>query len=163
MYESRASSFGLVEIYVGVASESTRVPENYNIIKCKHNLVKYLHYLFTIINYFCIWNIGGSTKVAFHAWNNARKCIWGLPPPVKLERHHMTCTVSVWHKTQLNKQTNYCIHIRFLVKIQSFSSEEISKVCVPTHCLHQLPCVRSNIRMVFTAFVHFHFSWPWCV
>jgi hypothetical protein len=32
---------------------------------------------------------------------------WGLPPPVKLEHRHMTYTMSVWRKTQLNKQTKF--------------------------------------------------------
>jgi hypothetical protein len=51
-------------------------------------------------------NVGGSTRVPVHAWNNARKGVWGLPPQVKLERRHMTSTMSVWRKTQLNKQTS---------------------------------------------------------
>jgi hypothetical protein len=50
-------------------------------------------------------NVGGSTQVPVRAWNNARKGTWGPPPPVKLERRDMTCTVSMWRKTQ-NKQTN---------------------------------------------------------
>jgi hypothetical protein len=51
-------------------------------------------------------NVGGSTLVPVRAWNNARKGTWGLPPPVNLERRHMTYIVSVWRKTQSNKQTN---------------------------------------------------------
>jgi hypothetical protein len=47
-------------------------------------------------------NVGGSTQVPVHAWNNARKGTWGLPPPVKLEHRHMTYTVSVRYKTQSN-------------------------------------------------------------
>jgi hypothetical protein len=48
-------------------------------------------------------NVGGSTQVPVHAWNNARKGTWGLPPPVKLERRQMNYTVSVWRKTQNNQ------------------------------------------------------------
>jgi hypothetical protein len=44
----------------------------------------------------------GSTQVPICAWNNERKSTWDLPPPLKLE-HHLTYTVSVWHKTQTNK------------------------------------------------------------
>jgi hypothetical protein len=33
-------------------------------------------------------------------WNNSRKGTRGLPPPVKLERRHMTSTVLVWRQTQ---------------------------------------------------------------
>jgi hypothetical protein len=36
----------------------------------------------------------------------ARKNIRRLPPPVKLERRHITYIVSVGRKTQSNKQTN---------------------------------------------------------
>jgi hypothetical protein len=49
-------------------------------------------------------DVGVSTQVPVHAWNNARKGTWGLPPPVKLERRHMAYTVLVWRKTQSNKQ-----------------------------------------------------------
>jgi hypothetical protein len=45
-----------------------------------------------------LWNVGGSIQVAVRAWNNARRSIWGLPPPVKLERRDMTYTVSMWRK-----------------------------------------------------------------
>jgi hypothetical protein len=48
-------------------------------------------------------NVSVSTQVPVCAWNNVQKSTWGLPPPVRLERRHMTYTVSVWHKTQLNK------------------------------------------------------------
>jgi hypothetical protein len=48
-------------------------------------------------------NVGGSTQVPVRAWNNARKGSSGIPPPVQLERHQMTYTVSVWRKTQTNK------------------------------------------------------------
>jgi hypothetical protein len=51
-------------------------------------------------------NVGCSTQVPVRVWNNARNGTWGLPPPVKLERRHMTYTVTVWRKPQLNKQTN---------------------------------------------------------
>jgi hypothetical protein len=50
-------------------------------------------------------NVSKSTQVPICAWNNAQKGTWGLFPPVKLERLHMTYNVSVWRKTQLNKQT----------------------------------------------------------
>jgi hypothetical protein len=49
--------------------------------------------------------ICGFTQVPACAWNNARRGTWGLPPPVELERRHMTYTVSVWRNTHLNKQT----------------------------------------------------------
>jgi hypothetical protein len=47
-----------------------------------------------------------STQVPVHAWNNAGKGTWGLPPPVKLERRQITYTVSVWRKTQSDKQNS---------------------------------------------------------
>jgi hypothetical protein len=50
-------------------------------------------------------NVVGSTQVPVPAWNNARKGTWRFSPPVKLKRRHMTNTVSVWRKTQSNKQT----------------------------------------------------------
>ena len=34
------------------------------------------------------------------AWNNARRGSWGLPPPVKLESHHMTFTMLMQRKIQ---------------------------------------------------------------
>jgi hypothetical protein len=42
--------------------------------------------------------------VSVRAWNNARKGTWRLAPPVKLERRHMTYTVSMWRQTQSNKK-----------------------------------------------------------
>jgi hypothetical protein len=51
-------------------------------------------------------NVSGSSQVPVRARNNARKGTWGLPPPVKLERHDKTYTVSKWRKTQ-NKQTKH--------------------------------------------------------
>jgi hypothetical protein len=48
-------------------------------------------------------NVGGSIQVPVRAWNNARKDTWVLPPPVNLERRDMTYTVSMWRKTQKNK------------------------------------------------------------
>jgi hypothetical protein len=48
-----------------------------------------------------------------NARNNARRGTWGLPLPVKPERRHMTYTVSVWRKTQSNKQKLYLWHITF--------------------------------------------------
>jgi hypothetical protein len=56
-------------------------------------------------------NVSGSTQVPVCAWNNAWKNIWGLPPPVKLERRHATYSESVWHYTQSNKQTNIVIYV----------------------------------------------------
>jgi hypothetical protein len=50
-------------------------------------------------------NVGGSTQVPIHAWNNARKGAWGLPSPVKLECRDMTYSVSMWRKIQ-NKQNH---------------------------------------------------------
>jgi hypothetical protein len=55
-------------------------------------------------------NVGGSTQVPVRAWNNAWKGTWGLPPPVKLERPQMTYTVSMWRKTQSNKQNKTKLH-----------------------------------------------------
>ena len=38
-----------------------------------------------------LWNVGGFIHVPAHAWNNAqRRGTQGLPPPVKLEGHHLT-------------------------------------------------------------------------
>jgi hypothetical protein len=61
-----------------------------------------------------LWTVGYSTQVPVRAWNKAWKGTWSLPPPIKLERRHMTCTVLVWRKpNQANKQTlnllNLCI------------------------------------------------------
>jgi hypothetical protein len=62
-------------------------------------------------------NVGGSTQVPVHAWNNARKDTWGLPPPVKLDCHQMTYTVLVWCKTQTKQtilyQNSICIKASF--------------------------------------------------
>jgi hypothetical protein len=87
-------------------------------------------------------NVGGSTQVPVHAWNNAGKGTWGLPPTVKLERRNLTYNVSVWRKTQLNKQTNkesnickYSINLcratpfgrqRCLVVAERFCSTEVN-------------------------------------
>jgi hypothetical protein len=57
-------------------------------------------------------NVGGSTQVPVRAWNNARKGIWGLPSPVKLERRQITFTVSMWRKTQ-NKSLDSQLHMYF--------------------------------------------------
>jgi hypothetical protein len=43
--------------------------------------------------------------VSVCGWKNSQKGNWGLPPPVKLDHLHMTYTMSVWRKTQSNKQT----------------------------------------------------------
>ena len=40
-------------------------------------------------------NVGGSTQVSVHAWNNAWRGVWGLPPPVKMETRHITYIVLV--------------------------------------------------------------------
>jgi hypothetical protein len=41
------------------------------------------------------------TVVLFTCLKNARRGTWGLPPPVKLESHHLPCTLLVRRKTQL--------------------------------------------------------------
>jgi hypothetical protein len=63
-------------------------------------------------------NVGGSTQVTVRAWNNARKGTWGFSPPVKLERRHMTFTVSVWPKTQSNKKKQQIL-ISFVLHFSS--------------------------------------------
>ena len=50
------------------------------------------------------WNISGSTQVQACAWNTAWSGLWGLPPPVKLDSHHISFTVFVWRKTQPKKK-----------------------------------------------------------
>jgi hypothetical protein len=50
-------------------------------------------------------NVGGYTQVLVRALYNDQRGTWSLPPPVKLERRHMTYTVSVWRKTQSNKRS----------------------------------------------------------
>jgi hypothetical protein len=52
-------------------------------------------------------NVGGSTQVPVRALKDAQKGTWGLPPPLKLERRHMTYNVSVWRKTQLNMNLKF--------------------------------------------------------
>ena len=51
-------------------------------------------------------NFGGCTQVPARAWNNAGRGTWVLPPPVKLECHHITSTVLVRHKIQPKSMIN---------------------------------------------------------
>jgi hypothetical protein len=57
-------------------------------------------------------SIYGSTQVPVLAWNDTEKGTWGLSPPVKQERRHMTYTLSVWRKTQSNI---HYLHITFFL------------------------------------------------
>ena len=52
------------------------------------------------------WNIGDSTWVSSHAWNNTHSR--AFPPLVKLESRYITFTMLVRHKSQ---QKNFCVYI----------------------------------------------------
>ena len=42
-------------------------------------------------------NVGCSTHVHSGIWNSAWRGIWGLSPPKKIERRHITSIELVWH------------------------------------------------------------------
>jgi hypothetical protein len=94
-------------------------------------------------------NVGGSTQAPVRAWNNARKGTWGLPQPVKLESRHMTYTVSMWRKTQWNKQTS--IHYNY----SCFSSSIKYHIQFKLSLYHWivLKCHRITERCYFNIFI----------
>jgi hypothetical protein len=63
----------------------------------------YIKYIMLVSYPASLRNVGGSTQVPVCARKYARKGIWAFPPPVKLERRHITYNMSAWRKTQLNK------------------------------------------------------------
>ena len=72
------------------------------------------------LSIYCMWGsdlvslriVGGSSWVPTHAWNNAERGNWGLPPAVKLESCHITFTVLVGCETQPKK---VCFMLHFNV------------------------------------------------
>jgi hypothetical protein len=79
------------------------------------------------------------TSVPVRDWNNARKGTWGLSPQVKLERRHMTCTVSPKQNNNNNKIKNmryvyFCWLRNFVIivplcLIKEFNLKMYIKIC----------------------------------
>jgi hypothetical protein len=94
-------------------------------------------------------NICGSTQVSVRAWNNARKGTWGLPPPVNLERGHMTYTVLVGPKTHLNSQTN-CL-LRNVLKLKYLSI--LFSINLMVSSISTLAGLGNNLKYLHTFFI----------
>jgi hypothetical protein len=93
------------------------------------------------------------------AWNNAQRGTWGLPPPVQVERHPMTSTVSVWQN--IIKQTP--CWAGFKKSCTHSAASAWGKKCALTSIILVHKAELFFVCFIFFSMNNFIVTVPWCL
>ena len=100
-------------------------------------------------------NVNGSTQVPTHAWNNAQRGIWGLPPSGKLESCHITLTVLLRRENQpspLPKKVIYRVHLPQKIKENTvcYFHNQLKNIFFSIYIIHILRCSVTLYKFILT-------------